>query len=65
MANARYQVVNLKSIQAGVGRSFNELRTFILDTKTDKIVRDVGAAKYSQEKAASLAAEMNTRECHG
>jgi len=57
----RYQPVDRKTTQVGCGTRFTELRTFILDTQTGKLVRDIGAAKWSQEKALQVAASMNAR----
>ena len=61
MNSQRYQIVNKKSIEAGCGFRFDELRTYILDTVTDKIVRDIGAAKWSQNKAIEIAAALNAK----
>ena len=61
MQTPRYQIVNRNIFGAGCGRSIREMRTFILDTQTDKLVRDVGAAKYAQAAAEKLAAAMNEK----
>ena len=57
----RYRPINKRSLEQGCGRQFYELRTYIEDTQTGKLVRDVGDAKYSAERAAELARKMNER----
>ena len=57
----RYVLVNRSSVEVGCGFNFREIRTYILDTATGKLVRDIGHAKYSVEKAQKTAASMNAR----
>jgi len=58
---ARYQPVDRKTTQVGCGTRFAELRTYILDTQTGELVREIGSAKYSQTKAEEVASAMNAR----
>lgn len=57
--NQFYRAVERRVIQQGCGRSFYENRCFIESVYENKLVRDVGNAKYAKEKAASLAEKMN------
>ena len=57
----RYRPINKRSLEHGCGFQFYELRTYIEDTHTGKLVSDVGAAKYSAERAAELARKLNER----
>lgn len=58
---ARYIAINRTSTEVGCGHTFRELRTYIQDTETGKLVRDIGHAKYSADAAAKVAARLNER----